>query len=261
MEKFPAEISELLDALVGEFKTILQSNLTGIYLHGSLAMGCFNALRSDIDFLVVTQTKLETPSKQQMIDAILRLSERAPEKGFEFSVILRHDLENFRHPTPFELHYSAAWKARYEAGAVDFEAQQNDPDLAAHLMITRRRGICIYGHQPIAAVFPEIPADAYLNSILGDAEAILQNMSENPVYSMLNLCRVLAYKTDGVIASKSEGGAWALKYLDAQTLPLIAQALQEYESTSARQNTWSESELKAFAAQMRNLLKLSATTS
>ncbi|MGN7761522.1 nucleotidyltransferase domain-containing protein [Paenibacillus sp. 22594] len=45
----------LLDQVVAPFKEELKGNLLGIYLHGSLAMGCFNPLKSDVDFLVVVK--------------------------------------------------------------------------------------------------------------------------------------------------------------------------------------------------------------
>ena len=253
MENLPPDILELLDALIGQIKTTLQSNLIGIYLHGSLAMGCFNPRTSDIDFLVVLRTKPNVIAKQRIIDSILALSEKAPANGFEFSVILLRHLKHFIYPTPFELHYSNHWKERYQARTVDFEQEMTDPDLAAHFVITRARGICLYG-QPIERVFPKIPDEDYLQSILGDAEAIFQNVTLHPVYSVLNLCRILAYKSEGLITSKTEAGEWALRRLDKQYFPLVAQALNEYESISSSHDAWSEGELKAFATYIRNLL-------
>lgn len=56
------------------------------------------------------------------------------------------------------------------------------------------------------------------------------------MYIILNLCRVLGYKEEGLILSKKEGGEWMLKELvekDYETLTdgfseLIAAALKEY---------------------------------
>jgi streptomycin 3"-adenylyltransferase len=49
----PRSVDEQVDRLVAGFRDILGDNLHGIYLHGSLALGCFNPARSDIDVLVV----------------------------------------------------------------------------------------------------------------------------------------------------------------------------------------------------------------
>ena len=256
----PADIRELLDELVEQFKRILQTHLVGVYLHGSLAMGCFNPLRSDVDFLVVVDAKLSADIKQRIIDFALPLSDRAPTKGLEFSVVLQQDLTHFAHPTPFELHFSEMWKAHYAAGTVDLEQPYTDPDLAAHFVITRARGVCLYG-KPIADVFPNIPADAYWQSIKGDADDILERIAENPIYSVLNLCRVIAYKTEGLITSKVEGGKWALQHFEVQYHPLITQALREYQSPEPHESVWSGTELSGFAAYVKGLLQRIADVS
>ncbi|MDF2804920.1 MAG: hypothetical protein K0S61_4825, partial [Anaerocolumna sp.] len=41
------QVKEILDAFVESYCNILKNNLIGIYLHGSLAMGCFNPESSD----------------------------------------------------------------------------------------------------------------------------------------------------------------------------------------------------------------------
>lgn len=49
-------VEKILEQLKAACTNILSTNLTGIYLHGSLALGCFNWDKSDIDFIVVTRT-------------------------------------------------------------------------------------------------------------------------------------------------------------------------------------------------------------
>ncbi len=54
----PADVQVQIECLTETFKIQIAENLIGIYLHGSLAFGCFNPLRSDIDLLVVTQREM-----------------------------------------------------------------------------------------------------------------------------------------------------------------------------------------------------------
>jgi len=77
---------QLLNAIVKRYTDILRDNLIGIYLHGSLAMGCFTE-RSDIDFLVVVKDPLDNPTKRALADELLQF-QGLPEKGIEMSVIL-----------------------------------------------------------------------------------------------------------------------------------------------------------------------------
>jgi predicted nucleotidyltransferase len=50
---------------VSKLSEMLGSNLVGVYLHGSLAMGCFNPHASDIDVLVITQRRVGRKKLQQ----------------------------------------------------------------------------------------------------------------------------------------------------------------------------------------------------
>ncbi len=55
------DIETLLKKIVGLCREVFGEDLTGVYLHGSLAMGCFQPEKSDIDFLVV----LPKPAKRE----------------------------------------------------------------------------------------------------------------------------------------------------------------------------------------------------
>ena len=89
-----------LSRLLSEIKTgcrhVLGEYLTGIYLHGSVAFGCFRWEKSDIDFLVVVKEELPHGIKRRLMDLILRLSESAPPKGLEMSVVLEAECRHVR---------------------------------------------------------------------------------------------------------------------------------------------------------------------
>ena len=48
----PANVQSQITAITAEIKKFLLKNLAGIYLHGSLAMGCFNPNKSDLAHFV-----------------------------------------------------------------------------------------------------------------------------------------------------------------------------------------------------------------
>jgi streptomycin 3"-adenylyltransferase len=199
---------------------------------------------------VVVREKLITETKKAIISFILELVPDTPPKGLEFSVVLLNDTLHFTFPTPFELHYSPMWQDQYRAGQVDYETLQTDPDLAAHFTIIRTYGVCLYG-EPITQVFGDVPAEDYWASISGDAEDILNNISANPVYSVLNLCRILAYKHEALILSKVDGGSWGLKNLDPRHHALIRQALEVYQAADSIDMTWDKQQLEDFAEYIR----------
>ena len=225
----PEPIRELINNILKNYKKILGDNLIGVYLHGSLAMNCFTPFASDVDLLVIVEEKLTIEQKKAIIDYLLKQYENLPVKGIEMSIVLEEYLKNFIYPTPFELHYSNDWYEQYESGKVDYSKQNYDDDLAAHFVITKKRGICLFG-KAIKEVFPEIPKAIYAQSLLSDAKWIYERSEEYPVYTILNLCRILAFFKDNKIASKKEGGEWALLKLPRKFSSLINSALLCYSN-------------------------------
>ncbi len=219
----------LLNRIRKGYKKILGKNLVGIYIHGSLAMNCYNPKSSDVDFLVVVKEKLDVGTKKNIIDLLLELSVSAPEKGLEMSVVLQNELDNFKYPTPFELHYSKDWKEDYENNKIDYSKTEcKDPDLAAHITVTINRGFCLYG-KSIDKVFKPIPELYYIDSLIYDLEEVEKNIINDPVYNVLNLCRVLLYLEEKKVASKREGGEWALKHISENYQNIIHYALCIYQ--------------------------------
>ena len=223
------QIKSLIFKILEHYKRILGDNLTGFYLHGSLAMGCFNPTSSDIDFLVTVQEKLTIEQKKGIIDFLLKHYGNPPGKGIEMSIILEESLKNLIYPTPFELHYSNDWYERYLLGMVNFLKQNYDEDLAAHFVMIKNRGICIFG-KPIEDIFPDIPREIYVRSLLNDARLIYERSEKDPVYTVLNLCRILAFMENGKITSKKEAGEWALAELPKHFSSLVNAALCCYSS-------------------------------
>ena len=231
-----AELHEgLLENFVSGSRKIFGRNLTGIYLHGSAVMGCFHPQKSDLDLLVVIREEASDETKQQFMELVVELNKQAPPKGLELSVVKEGVCKPFVYPTPFELHFSNAHLNWYQSAPQDYveKMKGTDKDLAAHFTITYHRGQVLYGKE-ISEVFAPVPAADYLDSIWCDIENAVEEIAENPMYLTLNLCRVLAYKKDGLIVSKQEGGEWGQKNIsEPEFQTLISAALQEYQSGEA----------------------------
>ena len=61
----------ILDEIVDKSKIIFKEDLTGIYLHGSLAMGCFNPNKSDIDLIIVIKNNITDIQKLQFMNHVV----------------------------------------------------------------------------------------------------------------------------------------------------------------------------------------------
>lgn len=221
----------ILDNIKNSYKAILRDNLVGIYIHGSIAMNCFHWDTSDIDYIVVIEKELSEEQKLKLMQATVEQNEAAPTKGIEMSVVLASYCREFIYPTPFELHFSNMHLKWFREDPLGYckNMKGEDPDLAAHFTIINKYGIVLYGKE-ITETFSEVPKEAYIESIKADIEEAESLVMENPVYMILNLCRVAAYVKSGLVLSKEQGGLWGIEYLEAGYHSLIQSALECYKT-------------------------------
>ena len=197
------QTDSLINSFVEQSKEILRDNLVGVYLHGSLVMGCFNPQKSDIDLIIVVEQPLTDTVKRAYIEMTVEHNALGPAKGIEMSIVLREVCKPFVYPTPYELHFSAGHLEWFEEAPDEYIREMNgtDKDLAAHFTIINKRGKCLYG-APIEDVFAEVPSVDYMDSIWFDVEGAAEEITEYPMYLILNLARVLAYKQEGLVFQK-----------------------------------------------------------
>lgn len=243
---------EILDRINNEYSRILGENLVGIYVHGSIAFGCFNWNKSDIDFMVVVDKALTLAEKEALIRVLLELDAgecacgardaedsvgyscgACPPKGLEMSVVQAKVCRPFVYPTPYELHFSNSHKEQYRADICGYCKKQQgvDPDLAAHFTVIHDCGIVLAG-KPISEVFEPVPVEAYLDSIKNDISGAETEILENPVYIILNLCRVLAYIRERKVLSKAQGGDWGCENLPEKYREIVAAARSYYSGNN-----------------------------
>lgn len=222
---------EILQKIKDDYQNILKNKLVGIYVHGSIAFGCFNWGKSDIDFLVVVNEALDQEEKELLIAELLVLDKNSPQKGLEMSVVLEMVCKPFVYPTPFELHFSNAHKERCKSDLAEYCRNMNgvDKDLAAHFTVINKVGMTLCGKE-ISEVFEAVPKRDYVDSIWYDIENAAEEIKENPVCIILNLCRVLAYLEDDVVLSKKQGGEWGIESLPVEYCTLVEKALESYQS-------------------------------
>ena len=228
------KVQVLLERFVRETISVLKENLAGVYLHGSLAMGCFHEKKSDVDLIVVVHHPLLMEVKRAYLEKILMLNEDAPAKGIEMSVVLKRDMREFHHPAPYEMHFSNAHVDAYRADTEGtlLRLMGTDRDLAAHVTIINRYGKTLFGEE-IQSVFSEVSSEDYLDALIYDIENAEEEICENPMYMTFSLSRVLAYVKEGKVLSKKDGALWALLNVKREFHPLIRSALDAYESSES----------------------------
>lgn len=221
---------DVVERLVEKIRAVFGVNLTGIYLHGSMAMGCFNPNKSDIDIIVLINGDISDLQKLEFMREIVELNGSAPAKGIEISVVKREYCKPFVYPTPYELHFSPAHLERYKRSPEAYVREMNgtDKDLAAHFTVINNYGKVLCGEK-IENVFGEVPKCDYIDSIYCDVQNAVSDIADNPIYVTLNLCRVLAFLRSGRCLSKLDGGRWGIDNLEFGS-DVVFEAMDCYRS-------------------------------
>ena len=244
------KVKSLMDDITNKFCNVLGDNLIGIYLHGSVAFGCYNPQKSDIDFIVVTKEAPSFEQKKEIISFILDINEYAPHKGIEMSFVLEKDCTDFISPTPYQLHFSNYHKTFYIESIDNHinKLQGTDKDLAAHFTVINNVGIAWYGKNK-DLVFSAVPKEYYVDSIKFDVDSAKEDIFDNPVYIILNLCRVYAYMQNNLVLSKKDGGLWGMENIPEYT-ETIEKAYNIYSCNIDAD--FDDKELAEFASYMIN---------
>lgn len=224
----------ILDRLSAAYADILGENFVGLYVHGSIALGCFHPVSSDIDFVCVVHTEPDDAAKLRLMNKTVALEPLASKKGLEMHVLRLADCLHPVHPVHFCLHYSGSHTESYRRDPQGYirRMKGNDPDLAGHLTILHACGICWKG-RPTAEVFGPVPGEMYLDSILDD---VIPGCG-GEVYRICNLCRVWGYLAEGLVLSKRTGPEWAL-----QQAPEHASAIEQALACYNAGREWGSSE-------------------
>lgn len=205
-----AQVERLVDGL----REALGDNLLGVYLHGSLAAGCFNPDQSDIDVLVVTHEVLSEEQRAALAQRLSSLQLR-PHR-IELHSLSFEQLHPWRHPAPFDFYfYSKASEGT------------TDPDLAAHISVARSTGVALHGPPP-TEVFPPVPRSDYADALLHDLRWTLREHPDD-LYGALSPVRVWAGIADPeTIHTKESAARWALERVPAEHRPTLEHALAIY---------------------------------
>jgi Domain of unknown function (DUF4111) len=203
---------------------VLGPRLTGVYLHGSAVLGGFDARRSDIDVLAVSEGPMTRAEQSAAAEALSEARLPCPAQGLEMSVVR---IDAARHPTAepgFELHLSTAAS---DAKVVDGHQHGGDADLVLHFAVCRSAGRLLGPGRPAAEVFAPVADDLVVAQLADELRWGVAHAAGE--YAVLNACRAWRFAVDHVLVSKVDGGRWALDRVTVSDRELISSALDRQQ--------------------------------
>lgn len=220
------DIHSILSEILTGARSVLGEKFTGMYLHGSLALGDFTPGRSDIDFLVATSCDLSP----QEVAGLEAMHARITAAGSPWvhhiegsyipvDALRRFDPQHCQHPA-------------LRIGG-EFTIDSHDSAWVLQRHVLREHGIALEG-PPARGLIDPIPPDTLREAAAGTLrewwapqliDPSLLRAPEYQAYAVLTMCRSLYTMQTGDVASKPAAARWALAGPAAHLSSLIEQAL------------------------------------
>jgi hypothetical protein len=228
LAQLPEEVQPVLALLRESVQAVLDDQLVGLYLYGSLSAGDFDPASSDVDFVAVTQGPLSDETFEQLREMHARIaaSELPFATHFEGSYIpqgawQRYDPADARHPT-----IGVEWP---------FQIGFHDANWIIERAIVRECGVVLAGPPPATLIDPVSPEQLRAATCQQIAAVWQPRMADDqydrwprprlyPAYAVLSICRALYTLQHGAFCSKPVAAAWASEHHPAWR-PTIAWAL------------------------------------
>jgi predicted nucleotidyltransferase len=228
------ELHKVLKVFVKKVQAELSTNLVGVYLVGSLALGDFD-LDSDVDFLVVINTELTATNESHLQDIQRRIYglNCYPAQHLEGSYVSLTDLTDWNTVGAKQLYY-------FDNGSTNFEYSVHDNNWHVR-WILRERGITLIGPEAEAFLSP-IPPSELLGEMKTSMRRIMPafdkaisqplnflNSQFGQSFVILTYCRMLHTLHTGEVQSKKAGATWARQVVDPEWRELIDRAWDDRE--------------------------------
>lgn len=221
-ESAPANVREIVFSLRDGLQEIFGDKLLGLYLYGSLSYDCFNPKSSDIDFVAVLESEPTSDEEKKLYDLHERLS-KEPEFGrrIDGTYLTEQQAKADVYPTPFLFCTMAGTLQKAQE-------TKGDPDFPIHRQHLHDCGLKIVGAEPRELFLP-VPWKILEQSLLQELPFIKEQFEKNPIYAVLNLCRVVRALELKSVSSKTEAGEWALQNFPSEWHELVRVALEGYK--------------------------------
>jgi hypothetical protein len=219
----PASVLAYAQLVAAELIPASGGLLRAVYLHGSAALGGWQAGRSDVDMLLITDDATGTGTQGKITSALVATAGVCPGRGLEASVVGSAQARAPAPPWPFLLHVVTGPAEPGGCSVVPGAQQDGDRDLLMHYAVCRSAGWAVHGPPP-AELIGEIPRQLILGYLSDEMEWGLEHSSE--AYAVLNACRAAVYRSEDQIVSKIAGGEAALRHCAGPTA-VIGRALAQ----------------------------------
>ena len=204
-ENIPEEIMTLLEEMANDFPSILENNLVGIYLWGSLTYEAFDERCSDVDGIVVTRRDVN----DEEFSALKLWFEKSLERNRWASKL------DIRFVIDDEFLDKSSKCCGFHFGKLVRHGSDGNPIIWANI---GQSGITLWG-KPAAEIAPKVAKECLNEALLLELEYLKENLAENVgdesdaaffhnSYAVLTSCRIFYTAHHQTLVSKEKAAGW-----------------------------------------------------
>ncbi len=215
-----AELSRYTDELASRLSTALGSDLIGVWLLGSAALGGFSLERSDVDVLVISRTNATLAQRQSVAELIGPDALACPAQGLEFVWYAQVAVQPLGDPPSYQLNLNGG---RLRESKIQFgPGEEADHWFVIDLAIGLAHAVPVFG-PALADVVTPISWPRLQAALRSSLAWHNENDAGSP-NRVLNAARTIRFLETGAWTNKLDAGRWL-----ARVQPPLGPALEAAE--------------------------------
>jgi len=262
-------IQQQIDECVQLLKDVFGDKLLGIYLYGSSLLGGLQTF-SDIDLFAITAKPTSQQEKEQLANALLKISGiyavSKDRKPIELSIVVESAIKPWNYPPTFDFLYGDWLRKEFEAGNIEPWSSKSLPNLALVITQLNLSNTILFGPRA-DQLLPPIPYMDFFKATTGEIDSVMNDIEWDTRNVLLTLACVWTTLETNTIRSKNNAANWVIDRLPQEFKPVMqrAQAIamgkqkEQWNDLNTMVNGCAQFILKKIKAQMEVIKKTSST--
>ena len=222
---YSPEMQQQLKDCLELLKTILGSDLLGVYLYGSSLVGGLQKY-SDIDLFVVMTRTTTSAEKTRLVANLLQISGlymKSSKRPIEMTLVKKAMINPWQYPPRFDFQYGEWLRESFEKGIIEPWQTDEMPDLALIATQVLLKSQTLWGEKP-EQLLAHVPYHDFMKAMLHDLNRLATDLKQDTRNVLLTYARIWSTLATNAIRSKPAAADWAMNHLPKKYQPVMKRA-------------------------------------
>jgi predicted nucleotidyltransferase len=222
---FSSEVQQQIKESLKLLRTVLGSDLLGVYLYGSSFVGGLQRY-SDIDFFVITSRATTLEERRHLVTNLLQISGiymKSIKLPIEMTLVEKTAINPWHYPPQFDFQYGEWLRTSFEQGDIEPWETHEMPDLAVIITQILLKSHTLFGLEP-KQLLPEVPYSNYIEALLYDQSRLIADLKDDTRNVLLTYARTWSTLKTNAFRSKPSAADWAIHHLPKAHQPVMNRA-------------------------------------